>query len=257
MHELIGLSLSCAFMAAIVLLMLNRLKSPVAASGRFSGYKQPGSINGVLGAVVATTALSVPLVRNELTSATCVTVGVIVACIYYFLTRRRSTWGVALVSMGIGLAGTMLTVAALLTQRHCAGIPLVQRTAMVALLGIGVLGGWLFGRIFLSAPSVPNALAVFGALRVAAFLAAPLGVSLLSLPLPAGVSAFAVAGLLGLLAGFAPQFVIGLAAAEIAAASVGIGAVVGDVCSAGSQPGYIAAVLGCVVGYGCLRAKFG
>lgn len=89
------------------------------------------------------------------------------------------------------------------------------------------------------------------------FLSAALGVSLVSLPIAAWVVACIAAGLLGAMSALAPQFVIGLAAVVIGVASIGVGTVVGDTCSAGPDFSDLSALARFAVVYLLLKLLLG
>ena len=81
------------------------------------------------------------------------------------------------------------------------------------------------------------------------FLASPFGVSLLELPWGAWILALGSAIIFGLIAGLAPDLVIGLAAVAIAFASIAVGATIGTACSVGGQPDDLGVLVGYAAGY--------
>lgn len=257
MSEAIGLIVVAASMAAVVVFMFRGLRSPSGTTGGlFAGFGGTSSLEGFGGGLLASVASATMLAHTSAGVGGAASVGAALGVAYFLLTRLRLTQGIRIVSGAAGTAGFVALVVFLFAGSGCAVIPLWQRLVILGLVvvcgGLGALGSVLLAR-----PRIPSMLAVFGALKIAVFLSAPLGVSLVSLPVQAWVIAFAAASLLGALSALAPQFVIGLAAAVIGVAVLGVGTVVGDTCAAGPDFSDLSAVIGFVAVYLLLSLGLG
>lgn len=146
---------------------------------------------------------------------------------------------------GIGL---LAGVAAIVRDDSCTGLPLQWRIAGIVVLALcaalGATGMLLSGR----RPKL-SLLSVFAATEVLAFLASPLGVSLLNDATWQGWMVVGAAIAFGLLASVAPVAVIGLAAVAASVATLGMSALVGSACGAASDPAGIVGILVFIVAY--------
>ena len=243
MTETIGLIVVAAAMVAIIVVMLRGLSPAHAGGAPFSGFAGTGSLGGFAGGMVAAVAAGTTLNTAGAPVAGAASVGAMLGLAYVLLTRLSIPFGIQLVSNVVGTAGFVALVVFLITGTGCAVVPLWQRLLILGLVVVsGVVG--VVGSALLFRPRIPSVLALFGATKIAVFLSAPLGVSLLDLPVEAWLIAFVAASLLGALSALAPQFVIGLAAAVIGVASLSVSVVVGDTCSSGPDFSDLSAIVG-------------
>ena len=257
MIEIISAIVVIAALVAIITFMFRGLASPSGAGGGlFVGYGSTGSLIGFGGGLLAAVAASTALANTNAGAGGGASAGAVLAVAYFLLTGLRLTIGIRWVSGMVGTFGFVALVVFLIAGTGCAVIPLWQRLLILGLVlvwgALGAVGSLLVGR-----PRIPSMLAAFGALKIAVFLSAPLGVSLLSLPIAAWVVACIAAGLLGAMSALAPQFVIGLAAVVIGVASIGVATVVGDTCSAGPDIHDLSALAGFAVVYLLLKLLLG
>ena len=242
----LGLIVVAAAMIAIVAFMFRSLRSPAGAGGGlFSGFGAANTLEGFGGGLVAAVAVSTMLSSTSAGAGGAASGGALVAVAYFLLTRMGLTVGIRILSGVVGTAGFLALAVFVLAGSACTSVPLAQRILVLVLIvasgGVGAAASFLLGR-----PRLPSTLAAFGALKIAVFLSAPLGISLITLPVEAWVVSGAAAALLGSLSALAPQFVIGMTAAVIGVSSLAVGVVVGDSCTAGPD----LSDLGALVGFG-------
>lgn len=257
MTETIGLLVIALSILAIIHFMFRGLRSPAGtAGGLFAGFGSTGSLGGFAGGLVASIAASTTLAATSAGVGAAGSIGAALGVAYFILSRLRWTLGIRIVSGTIGTAGLIALIVFVITGSGCASVALWQRLVIIGLVIVaGALG--VVSSLFIGRPRLPSTLAAFGAVKIAVFLAAPLGVSLLALPVAAWVVAFAAAMLLGGLSAIAPQFVIGLAGAVIAVASLMSGTIYGDTCTAGPDFSDLAALVGFAAVYVVLTIFLG
>ena len=186
MTETIGLIVVAAAMVAIIVVMLRGLSPAHAGGAPFSGFAGTGSLGGFAGGMVAAVAAGTTLNTAGAPVAGAASVGAMLGLAYVLLTRLSIPFGIQLVSNVVGTAGFVALVVFLITGTGCAVVPLWQRLLILGLVVVsGVVG--VVGSALLFRPRIPSVLALFGATKIAVFLSAPLGVSLLDLPVEAWV----------------------------------------------------------------------
>lgn len=257
MTETVGLIAVAASMIGILAFMFRRLASPAGTvRGIFAGYGSTNTLSGFGGGLLASVAASTTLSSTSAGSGSAASVGAALGVAYFVLTGLHLDLGTRVVSGIVGTAGFVALVIFLVAGTGCAMVPLWQRLLILALImSCGAAG--VIGSLLLARPRLPSTLALFGALKIAVFLAAPLGVSLPTLPFASWVLSVVTAALLGAASAMAPQFIIGLAAAMIGVASIGVSTVVGDTCSAGPDYADLAALVGFTTVYLLLKAVLG
>lgn len=248
MNETIGLLVVAAAMVAIIVVLVRGL-APVRPGGApFTGFGSTGTLGGFSGGVVAAVAAATTLSSAGSDVGGAAGAGALLGVAFVLFTRLSIPLGIRITSNVVGTAGFVALVAFLIGGTGCAIVPLWQR---LMILGLVVFWGALgtVGSAFFLRPRLPSVLALFGAAKIAVFLSAPLGISLINFPFEAWVIAMLAAILLGVLSAIAPQFVIGLTAAVIGVASLSVGVVVGDTCSSGPDFSDLSAVAGFTVVY--------
>jgi len=265
MIQTLGLLVVLLSVIAVVVFMFRSLMPATAGAptggGVFAGFGDTGSLSGFGGGLVAAVAAATTLNSTSAGVGGAASVGATLGLAYFLLSALGLTAGIRIVSGMVGTAGFIALVVFLLTGTGCALVPLWQRLLILGLIlfwgVLGVVGALVFtglGAVFKFAGTT---LAFFGALKIAVFLSAPLGISLIDLPIKAWVVAAVAAALLGALSAIRPSFVIGLAAAVIGAASLGVGVVVGDACSTGPDFSDLSALTGFAIVYLLLKFTIG
>lgn len=250
MHQTIGLILVLLCASAVVVFMVRSLMPATRSDhdGPFAGFGSTGTVSGFGGGLVAAVAAATTLHGTGAGAAGAAAVGAALGLAYSVLTALGLTVGIRIVAALVGTTGFVALVTFLLAGSGCAVVPLWQRLLILGLIVFwGVAGA--VGSAMIARPRIPSTLAMFGALKIAVFLSAPLGMSLLTLPDHAWPVAVVAAAFMGVLSTIAPQFLIGLAVAVIGVTSLGVGVVVGDTCSAGPNATDLAALAGFSAAY--------
>lgn len=243
-------------LVAVLLFIVKGARRPAAAGtggGRLAAYSSPGGVGGIVSGLVAALAASGVVNGVGVGAGGAATTGALVGILFAVLSRfgpERAT-GITLGAFGgIGVVGGIV---AFYSAGSCSVVPASARVATTMVIavsaGVGIAIRVISGRF-----QPRSLLGVFGAFRVVTFLASPVGVSLVQLPLAAFFVSIIAAFLFGFAAGVAPDHVIGLTALAVSIATLSIAATVGTPCSAGAQPGDVLVLAGFLVCYLLVRA---
>ncbi|MES2169248.1 MAG: hypothetical protein V4479_00790 [Actinomycetota bacterium] len=243
----------------VVLLLVTggaRGGGPAARSWRdLARYASPSSAGGMVSGLVAALAASSTSSLIGIPVGGSITIGIAIGVLFAIL-AVVATRATPFVLGAFGLAGITGSVFALLAGAGCSTVPLAMRILALAVIGIaagaGVLLALLRGRVH-----PHSVLGLFGAVRVVTFLASPLGISIVLLPVDGWIVAIVGAALFGFIAGVAPDLVIGISALAVSFASIAYGATLGTACSTGAEPGDLTVLVGFALAFVVARPLIG
>jgi hypothetical protein len=243
---------------AIVAGVVRRSRGPrpgdggVAALGRYRAPSRTGGlVAGLVAACATASGVSALGPAAPVAAATGAAVGILVAVVVGL--RMPRLLGGVVGALGIvGIAGA----ASALLAPSCSPVPAWARVLALVVIAIAAAAGIVL-RLLTGSFRPQSVLAVFGSARVVTFLASPFGVSLIELPVPTWVLCVGAAAVFGILAGLAPDFVIGVTALAISLASIAVAATLGTPCSTGAGMDDGLALVGFLVGYGAVRGVAG
>lgn len=226
---------------------------PAARSLRdLSGYSSPSGVGGVVAGLVAALAASGLVALTAAPAAAAVTAGVLVGVLFAVLSGFSLRSALSITMAVFGILGLASGVVGFVTHSSCSTVDAGSRIIISVVLGLAAIGGIVL-RVLAGRFHPQSILAVFGAFRVVTFLSSPFGLSLLQLPRIAFVVALVSALLFGLIAGVAPDLVIGLCALAVSFASIAVTSTIGTACTVGARPDDLLVVIGFGAGYAIVR----
>lgn len=254
MTDVLGIAVALVAVVVILFLVTGAARPSHGASRTLpamNGYRAPRTAGGWVSGFVAAIAFAgyAPILGGNLSAAT---IGSLVGVGFAIVTSVNSATLTRIVLRIAGMVGVPPALFALIAADSCSSYPVVWRLVVGAVLALAGAVGFItsFSR---GAGSLHSPLAMFGALRIIGFLASPLGVFVLDLPWYAWLLAPVLAAVLGFLAGWSPDFVIGLTAITVTLSSISVLAFVGAPCGGTSVDEFVV-LIGFAVGYFIVRS---
>lgn len=251
MSEYLAAFLVLIGLVGIMLLMVPGMRRwghvPKTTAG-LAGVLSPDSVRGFPGGIVAALALIQGL--GEFDSSP--TAGYVIAALVCAVLANLRGLLAGIAFEVFGAIGILASVASLVRDGTCTGQSLASTFIGIAVLALCALLGAV-GMLFTGRRPGISLLSMFAVIEVLAFLASPLGVSLLNLQQWQGWAVVGAAMVFGFLASIAPAMVVGLAAVAVGVTTLGMGALVGTACGTANGADGLIGLLVFVIAYVILR----
>jgi hypothetical protein len=251
-------------LTALVAIVVFMVRGPVAGGPADRLANTPGIssfgpfVNGAVASIALGTALSGATTGWPAGAVIGACVGILFAALSG--TGQFQQLGIQVLSGMFGVLGLVVVVTRYLEvgPDSCATVPLWERILstciLIGFLGFGILIAGLRHMLRLKFSS---ALAAFGAFKVVAFLATPLGISVFELGWPGWVVAIAASAILGFASGISPDFVVGIAGIALTVIAFLAPATMGTTCTAAPNLTDVPSLGGFIVIYFLVRFAVG
>lgn len=254
MTGLVGAAVLILVVVASLLFVVrgSRVGKPALRTSDLASYQAPSKVGGLVSGLVAAVAASGAANLGQLGTGTSVGVGASVGVAFAIIAAIGSTTVLGIATAGFALLGAGGAVASLMLGASCSTVDTGTRAITLVILAatasVGIFAAIVTGRFHLR-----SLLAVVGSVRVLMFIASPMGVALVDLPLAAWLVACTAAALFGWLAGIAPDFSMGICALVVGLTALAASASFGTPCSVGGNPGDFLTVAGFIACYALCR----